>query len=52
MPDEIVEQIKEVTRHDVAAGVCGTEKETMIYFVCDKCKREKEEEVGEVEEEK
>jgi hypothetical protein len=53
LPDEIVEQIKEVTLHDVAAGVCGTGKETMIYFVCDKCKREKEkeEEVEEVVEE-
>ena len=38
LPDEIVEQIKEVTLHDVAAGVCGTEDETMLYFVCDKCK--------------
>jgi len=42
LPDEIVEQIKEVTLHDVAAGVCGTEDETMLYFVCDKCKGEEE----------
>jgi len=32
-----------VTLHDVAAGVCGTEDETMIFFVCDKCRGEKEE---------
>ena len=38
LPDEIVERIKEVTLHDVAAGVCGTEDETMLCFVCDKCK--------------
>jgi len=43
LPDEIVEQIKEVTLRDVAAGVCGTEDETMIFFVCDKCRGEKEE---------
>jgi len=43
LPDEIVELIKEVTLHDVAAGVCGTEDETMIFFVCDKCRGEKEE---------
>ncbi len=30
--------IKEVTRHDTAAGVCGTPDETMIYFVCDECR--------------
>jgi hypothetical protein len=42
LPDEIVEQIKEVTLRDVAAGVCGTEGETMIFFVCDKCRGEKE----------
>lgn len=33
-----VEIIKEVTRHDTAAGVCGTPDETMIYFVCDECR--------------
>ncbi len=42
LSDEIVEQIKEVTLDDVAAGVCGTEDETRIYFVCDKCKRKEE----------
>ena len=39
LPDEIVEQIKTVTLHDVAAGSCGTEDETMIYFVCEDCKK-------------
>ena len=39
LPDEIVEQIKEVTLHDVAAGICGTEDETAIYFVCEDCKK-------------
>ena len=38
LSDEIVEIIKEVTREDVRRGVCGTEKETKIYFVCDECK--------------
>ncbi len=30
--------IKEVTAHDMAAGVCGTPAEAMVYFVCDKCR--------------
>jgi len=38
LSDEVVEIIKEVTRHDAAAGVCGTMAETMIYFVCDDCR--------------
>ncbi len=42
MTEEEVEQIKEVTLRDVAAGVCGTEAETLIYFMCDKCKGKEE----------
>ncbi len=38
LSEDVVEMIKDVTRHDTAAGVCGTMAETMIYFVCDKCK--------------
>lgn len=30
--------IKNVTRHDMAADVCGTPAETMIYFECDDCR--------------
>ena len=41
LSDEEVELIKEITRHDVAAGVCGTPAETMAYFVCDECKKNK-----------
>ncbi len=42
LTEEEVEQIKEVTLRDVAAGVCGTEAETMIYFMCDECKGKEE----------
>ncbi len=38
LPEDVVKTIKEVTRHDTKAGVCGTPAETMIYFVCDECK--------------
>jgi hypothetical protein len=51
LTDAEVEAIKEVTLRDVAAGDCGTESETMIYFVCDDCKG-KEECEGESNEER
>ncbi len=38
LSEDAVEMIKEVTRHDMAAHVCGTPAETVIYFTCDKCK--------------
>lgn len=41
LSDDEVESIKEITRHDAAAGVCGTPAETMVYFVCDECKKNK-----------
>lgn len=41
LSDDEVESIKEITRHDVSAGVCGTMAETMVYFVCDECKKNK-----------
>ncbi len=39
LSDDEVELIKEITRHDVAAGVCGTMAETMVYLVCDECRK-------------
>lgn len=38
LSEDVVEMIKEVTKHDTVAKVCGTPAETIIYFVCDKCK--------------
>jgi hypothetical protein len=35
---EEVEMIKKVTEHDVAAGICGTPSETILYYKCNKCK--------------
>lgn len=51
LTDAEVEAIKEVTLRDVAAGDCGSESETMLYFVCDDCKG-KEECEGESNEER
>lgn len=44
LSEDVVEQIKEVTLQDIAAGVCGSEGETMLYSVCDKCGEKEEEE--------
>jgi len=38
LSDEEVEYIKKVTETDVAAGTCGTPLETILFFICDKCK--------------
>lgn len=38
LPDETVEFIKDVTKHDMERGLCGREGETMIFFVCERCK--------------
>ncbi|VVB88694.1 Uncharacterised protein [uncultured archaeon] len=38
LSDEVVKLIKEVAGHDMAAHVCGTPAETMIYCVCDECR--------------
>ncbi len=38
LPEDVVETIKEVTRHDMTMGICGTPSETMIYFLCDECR--------------
>jgi hypothetical protein len=36
--NEEVEMIKKVTKHDVAAGICGTPSEKLLFYTCDKCK--------------
>lgn len=43
--EEAISKIKEVTLKDVRNGVCGTPDETMIYFVCDKCKEDGEHDI-------
>jgi hypothetical protein len=42
LSDGEVGLIKEITRLDVAAGVCGTMAQTMVYFVCDECRKSTE----------
>ncbi len=39
LSNDEVEFIKVITRNDVVAGVCGTMAETMVYFVCDECRK-------------
>lgn len=38
LSSDIVEEIKEVTKHDTKRGICGTPKEIIIYFMCENCK--------------
>lgn len=38
LTDGEVEEIKEVAKQDMDAGVCGTPEETMVYFTCIDCK--------------
>lgn len=46
LSEEAISKIKEVTLIDVRKGVCGTPDETMIYFVCDKCKEKGKPDIG------
>ena len=38
LSDEEVELIKKVTETDMASGTCGTPLESLLFFICDKCK--------------
>ncbi len=40
LPEHIVEFIKKITREDMEEGLCGTEDETHIIFVCQSCEEE------------
>ncbi|MFH0875300.1 MAG: SEC-C metal-binding domain-containing protein [archaeon] len=36
--EDVIKKIKEITINDIKRGACGSMEETIIYFVCDKCK--------------
>jgi len=41
LDEKTICKIKSITLKDVKEGVCGTPNETMVYFVCNKCRNKR-----------
>lgn len=37
LSEDIIEEIKNITKEDMKNGVCGTESETLVFFTCQTC---------------